>query len=118
MLTLNPNNRFTCQELLDHQFFKEEPEMCNSQFNSIVNETHEYHVRNKHISNNSNNNALNTNNNSKSNNFSNNHNEINHKNQSIAANNYITNNNKLDDINLNSSKDKENILLGKKRLNE
>lgn len=47
MLVLNPDNRYTCSELLNHEFFKDEPIMDNSQFKDIVGETHEYYIRNK-----------------------------------------------------------------------
>ena len=45
MLTLNPNNRISCSELLLHPYFSENPVMSSEQFSQFINETHEFHVR-------------------------------------------------------------------------
>lgn len=45
MLALNPLHRSSCEELLKHDFFTEEPEMNYSQLSTITQESHEFHMR-------------------------------------------------------------------------
>jgi serine/threonine protein kinase len=51
MLILNPEYRYTCEELLSHEYFSEEPTMDSSEFKGIINETHEFHIRKNNMEN-------------------------------------------------------------------
>jgi hypothetical protein len=46
MLALNPSHRISAEEALNHEYFKEEPEMNNNDFLSLSNqETHDFVIK-------------------------------------------------------------------------